>query len=228
METAGEALMIKVHHLETSRSQRILWLLEELQIPYEIILHKRDVRTKLSPPSLFAVHPLGKAPVIEDDGQMVAESGAVIDYILHKYGKGRLAPSVDSPAYIAYSQWMHFAEGSAMLPLLLSLYVGILGPAGAPVHPRITSEIAIHLAFMEAGLEEHDYFVGAAFTAADIQMQFVIEMAESQGILAPYPRLVAFLERCRAMPAFKRALERGGPSGPPAGLPHIKLVQGNR
>jgi glutathione S-transferase len=214
--------MIKVHHLLTSRSQRIVWLLEELQVPYEIVAHQRDTTTKLSPPSLYAVHPLGKAPVIEDNGRLIFESGAVIDYILRLYGKGRLAPKLDTDEYTDYQQWMHFAEGSAMLPLLLSLYVGILGPAGAPVHPRITSEVAVYLAFMEAGLKGHDYFLASGFSAADIQMNFVIEMAESQGVLARYPLLMAFLARCRARPAYQKAMEKGGAFGPPPGLPHIK------
>ena len=140
--------MIVVHHLNDSRSQRVLWLLEELELPYEIKHYQRDAATRLAPPELKAVHPLGKAPVIVDDGQTVYESGAIVDYLIRHHGEGRLQPSVGWPEYEAYQQWMHYSEGSAMLPLMLKLYVSRLGEAGAPLAPRIESEIANHLGYV--------------------------------------------------------------------------------
>ena len=202
--------MIIVHHLDNSRSQRILWLLEELELPYELVKYYRNPQTRLAPPELKGPHPLGKAPVIEDDGRIVAESGVIIEYILHKYGRGRLAPPGGTPAYFDYLHWLHFAEGSAMLPLLLALYVGRLGEAGAPLHPRITSEIANHLGYMNAALAGKDYLLGE-FSAADIQLSFVVEAAAARGYLEAYPNLVAYQKRYRARPAWDRAIARGGP-----------------
>lgn len=203
--------MIKVHHLNNSRSQRILWLLEELGIDYEIVNYERDPVTRLAPAALKAVHPLGKSPVITDDDQVVAESGAIIEYIVRKYGAGRLLPGSDSAAYIKYLQWMHFAEGSAMLPLLLALYVGRLGEAGAPLKPRITSEIDNHLQYLESELGRNDYLLGAELTAADIQVSFVVEVADARNLLDDYVNLSHYAERIHARPAYIRALERGGP-----------------
>ncbi len=203
--------MITVHHLNNSRSQRVLWLLEELRLPYEIVKYQRDPQTRLAPPELKGPHPLGKAPVIVDDGRTVAESGAVIEYILRKYGDGRLAPDPKLPAYIDYVQWMHFAEGSAMLPLLLGLYVSRLGDAGAPLHPRITSELANHLGYMSNALGGKDWFLGSELSAADIQLSFVVEASDARGLLKDYPNLAGFRDRYRARPAWQRAIERGGP-----------------
>ena len=146
-------------------------------------------------------------------------SGAIIEYVLQKYGDGRLAPATSSPAYIDYVQWLHFAEGSAMLPLLLALYVGRLGDAGAPLYPRITSEIANHLGHLDATLAGKDYLLGEEFTAADIQMAFVIEAAEARGYLKDYPNLVAYQARYRARPAWKRAIDKGGPFDLPKSAP---------
>jgi glutathione S-transferase len=202
--------MITVHHLNNSRSQRILWLLEELELPYEIAWHKRDATTRLAPPELTAVHPLGKSPVIADDGTVVIESGAIIEYVVRRYGNGRLLPAPGSAADVAHLQWMHYAEGSAMLPLMLALYVGRLGEAGAPLRPRIDSEIANHLGYMEASLGDRPYFLGDALMAADVQLSFVVEAAEARGRLAPYPRLAAYGKRLAARPAYVRAVERGG------------------
>jgi glutathione S-transferase len=203
--------MIKVHHLNNSRSQRILWLLEELGLDYEIVNYQRDAVTRLAPPELKAVHPLGKSPVISDGDVVVAESGAIVEYLVRTYGKGRLQPGPNSPAAIKYLQWMHFAEGSAMLPLLLALYVGRLGAAGAPLQPRITSEIANHLGYMNAELGTKDFFLGSELTAADIQLSFVVEAAGARGGIEPYPNLKRFADRIQARPAYKRAIERGGP-----------------
>jgi glutathione S-transferase len=203
--------MIQVHHLNNSRSQRILWLLEELGIDYEIINYERDPVTRLAPAALKAVHPLGKSPVITDGDLVVAESGAIIEYIVRKYGKGSLLPAIDSPDYIRYLQWMHFAEGSAMLPLLLALYVGKLGDAGAPLKPRINGEIDNHLRYLDAELGRNDYLLGAELTAADIQVSFVVEVADARNLLDNYVNLSRYAERIHARPAYTRALERGGP-----------------
>jgi glutathione S-transferase len=203
--------MLKVHHLDNSRSQRILWLLEELALPYEVVQYKRHPQTRLAPPELKGPHPLGKAPLLEDQGRILAESGAIVEYVVQRYGKGRLAPAPDAPAYVDYLHWMHFAEGSAMLPLLLALYVGRLGEAGAPLFPRIASEIANHLGYLEVALTGQDWLLGKDLSAADIQMSFVIEAAEARGYLAAYPNLVAYQARYRARPAWKRGIEKGGP-----------------
>ncbi len=203
--------MIKVHHLNNSRSQRVLWLLEELGVPYEVVKYYRDAQTRLAPPELKGPHPLGKAPVIEDQGRTIAESGAVIEYLVQTYGKGRLAPAPGSPAYIDYLQWMHFAEGSAMLPLLLALYVGRLGEAGAPLRPRITSEIANHLGYLDKALAGKDWLLGAELSAADFMMCFIVEAAGARGMLKDYPNLAAYQARYRARPAWQRAIDKGGP-----------------
>ncbi len=203
--------MITVHHLNNSRSQRILWLLEELGVPYEIVQYQRDAVTNLAPPELKAIHPLGKSPVVTDGDLTVAESGAVTEYLLRKYGKGRLMPKEDSAEYVDYLQWMHFAEGSAMLPLLLALYVGRLGDAGAPLHPRIFGEIANHLSYMENSVETGGYLLGSELSGADIMNSFVLEAAKARGLLAEYPKLLDLVTRLQARPAYQLALERGGP-----------------
>jgi len=205
--------MIEVHHLNNSRSQRILWLLEELGMDYDIVSYQRDPVTHLAPPAIKVVHPLGKSPVIRDGGLVVAESGAIVEYLIGKYGHGRLAPADDfnSPDYVSYLQWLHFAEGSAMLPLLLKLYVSRLKEAGVPLAPRIESEIKNHFDYMSAALGDHDYFVANTFSAADIQLSFVLDAGGSRGPLKDYPNLVRLDERLRSRPAYKRAIERGGP-----------------
>lgn len=203
--------MITVHHLNNSRSQRILWLLEELGLPYEIVFYQRDAVTNLAPPELKAIHPLGKSPVITDDGVTVAESGAIVEYLLRTHGQGRLMPKKDSADYVRYLQWLHFAEGSAMLPMLLALYVGRLGDAGAPLHPRIFGEIANHLSYMNDEVEKGGYLMGDDLSGADIMNSFVLEAARARGLLADYPNLLDLVERLQARPAYRRALERGGP-----------------
>ena len=205
--------MIEVHHLNNSRSQRILWLLEELALDYRIVPYQRDPKTRLAPPALKAIHPLGKSPVIRDGALVVAESGAIVEYLVGRYGNGRLAPARDfsSPDYIAYLHWLHFAEGSAMLPLLLKLYVARLKEAAAPLAPRIEDELQNHFGYMSEALGTHDYFVGNAFSAADIQLSFVLDAGASRGPLADYPNLVLLHERLKARPAYQRAVARGGP-----------------
>ncbi len=203
--------MIIVHHLNDSRSHRIVWLLEELGLPYEVKPYQRDATTRLAPPELKAVHPLGKSPVISADGLTVHESGAVVDYLIRRHGGGRLQPDPAMPAYDEYQQWLHYAEGSAMLPLMLNLYVGRLGEAGAPLHPRIESEIANHLGYINQSLTGRNYLLGDDLTGADIQLSFVGELAGAQGKRAAYPNLDAWVRRFQARPAYKAALERGGP-----------------
>ena len=201
--------MIVVHHLNDSRSQRVLWLLEELGAPYEIRHYARDAKTRLAPPELLAVHPLGKSPVIEDGAQKVIESGAIVDYLIRHHGGERLQPAAGTADFEAYQQWLHYAEGSAMLPLMLKLYVSRLGEAGAPLAPRISSELANHLGFVDRALQGRDWLVGDQLTGADIQMSFVGEAARE--LRASYPAIDAWVRRLQARPAYQRALQRGGP-----------------
>ncbi len=201
--------MIVVHHLNNSRSQRILWLLEELGAPYEIRHYQRMQPVPFAPPELKAVHPLGKSPVIEDGGKTIAESGAIVEYLIDTYGKGRFKPQAGTTEYWKCIEWMHFAEGSAMLPLLMALYTGMLGDAAAVLKPRVDSEIANHLSYMESALGANDFFVGNALTGADIMLIFVCEAAGAR--LDPYPNLVKFRDRIQARDAYKRGLDKGGP-----------------
>lgn len=203
--------MLVVHHLNDSRSQRILWLLEELGLPYEIKPYLRDATTRLAPAELKAVHPLGKSPVVTEDGATINESGAIIDYVLRHHGAGRLAPPTGTPDYEAHQQWLHYAEGSAMLPLMLQMYVGRLGEAGAPLQPRIEDETANHLGYLNASLEGRDYLMGKDLTAADIQMSFVGEVAGAFGRFEAYPNIAAWVGRFQDRPAYRAALEKGGP-----------------
>jgi glutathione S-transferase len=202
--------MLTLHHLNDSRSQRILWLMEELGTPYEMKRYQRNEKTRLAPPELIEVHPLGKSPVITDGAVKIAESGAIVDYIIRKYGKGAMMPSPDGVDYEAYNEWLHYSEGSAMLPLMLNLYVGRLKEAGLPLHPRIDSELANHLGYVDGALKGREFFVGDALTGADIQMSFVGDMAKVYDKLAPYPNLSAWLARMHARPAFQRSIAKGG------------------
>ena len=203
--------MIRVHHLNDSRSQRILWLLEELEQPYELVKYQRDAKTNLAPPELEAVHPLGKSPVVELDGEVLPESGAITEILIDRLGAGRMQPPAGTPEHDQYLVWLHYAEGSAMLPLMLKLYAGRLGEAGAPLHPRIDSEIARHLGYVDSRLTNRAWLVGSDLTGADVMMSFVAEMAGFFGLLAPYPAIAAWKERFQARPAYIRALEVGGP-----------------
>lgn len=201
--------MIKVHHLNNSRSQRILWLLEELGTPYEIVKYQRGTPVPLAPPELKAVHPLGKSPVIEDGARKIAESGAIVEYLIDTHGDGRFKPTPGTDEYWKYIEWMHFAEGSAMLPLLMALYTGMLGDAAAALKPRVDSEIANHLSYMNDALGSNGYFVGNRLTGADFMLIFVCEAAGER--LAPYANLVRYRDAIHARPAYKTALEKGGP-----------------
>jgi len=203
--------MLVVHHLNESRSQRILWLMEELGVPYEIKAYARDATTRLAPPELTAIHPLGKSPVITDGDQVIHESGAIIDYVIRRHGGGRLAPNPSTPEYDAYQQWLHYAEGSAMLPLMMFMYVARLGEAGAPLHPRIEGEIANHMSYIEAQLAGRDFLLGSELSGADVQMSFVPEVLKAFGKLAAYPNMSAWIERLHARPAWQAALEKSGP-----------------
>ncbi|MEP0920060.1 glutathione S-transferase [Leptolyngbya sp. DQ-M1] len=217
--------MITVHHLNNSRSQRILWLLEELELEYDIKYYDRDPKTLLAPASLRQVHPLGKSPVITDGTLIVAESGAIIEYLIEQYGQGRLAPPPGTPERLRYIYWLHYAEGSAMPPLLLKLVFDRIEQQPMPFFAKpiahaiakrtketfIIPQITQHLNYLEAGLEKSPWFVGNEFTAADIQMSFPIEAAVARGGLnASYPRLREFCDRIHSRPAYQRALERGG------------------
>lgn len=200
--------MLILHHLNDSRSQRILWLLEELGVPYEMKKYQR-METRLAPPELMKVHPLGKSPVITDGDIKIAESGAIVDYLIRRYGKGAMMPAAGGE-YETYNEWLHYSEGSGMLPLMLNLYVSRLKEAGAPLRPRIDSEIANHLGYVDSALKGREFFVGKSLTGADIQMSFVAEMAKVFDKLGPYPSLGAWLSRMHARPAFQRSIEKGG------------------
>ena len=203
--------MLVVHHLNNSRSQRILWLLEELGTPYEIRPYQRDAVTNLAPPELLQVHPLGKSPVIEDDGRVISESGAIVEYICERHGGDHLVPARGTDAHIEHLELMHFAEGSAMTPILLALYVGRLGEGGAPLMPRVGQQLDSHFDYMEQMLRPSGHYVLDELSAADIMLSFPAEVAAAQGRVANRPKLAAFVEWLHARPAFRRALEKGGP-----------------
>ncbi|HEY4636793.1 MAG TPA: glutathione S-transferase [Burkholderiales bacterium] len=217
--------MIVVHHLNNSRSQRVLWLLEELGLDYEVRRYQRNAKTMLAPPELRAVHPLGKSPVIEDAGQVLAESGAIVEYLAERYGEGRLVPPAGTPERLRYRYWLHFAEGTAQPPLLLKLLFDRLDKGPMPFFVRpvaraiaqrakdtfIQPNIDRNLDFMERELAKSEWFAGAGFSAADVQMSFPLEAAVVRGGLdAKRPRLMGFLERIHARPAYRRAIDKGG------------------
>ncbi len=216
--------MIKVHHLNDSRSQRVLWLLEELGLDYDVVRYERNPGSRLAPPELLAIHPLGKSPVIEDGAITVAETGAVVEYLLETYGQGRLRPAPGSEEARRFTYWLHYAEGSAMPPLLLKLVFTML-PRRAPPLMRplvkgvaakalagfVDPQLRVHVDFWEAELGRSDWFAGDQFTAADIMMSFPVEAGADRAFDAETkPRLKAFLERIHARPAYRRALQRGG------------------
>jgi glutathione S-transferase len=202
--------MITVHHLNDSRSQRILWLLEELSIPYEIKIYQREPKTNLAPLALKCVHPLGKSPVITDQGLNIAESGAIVDYIVRRHGNGRLVPPTQSRAYDQYVQWLHYAEGSAMLPLIMKGTVSHLGSTWRPLKSMVDNELANHLGYIDACLERCDYLLGDDLTAADVQMSFVGELAAIRTDRTLYPNLDRWVHRFQARPAYLAAIEKGG------------------
>ena len=218
--------MITVHHLNNSRSQRVLWLLEELGLPYEIRKYQRDAKTMLAPPELLAVHPLGKSPVITDGDLVVAETGAIVEYLIDRHGNGRLVPPAGTPERLRWTYWLHFAEGSAMSPLLLKLIFERIKTTPMPFFIKpvargisnkvlglmVEPNLKRQLDYMEAELGKTAWFAGADFSAADLQMSFPIEAARQRaGLDASRPKLMAFLKRIHARPAYQKALERGGP-----------------
>ena len=218
--------MIIVHHLNNSRSQRVLWLLEELGLEYEIVRYQRDSQTMLAPPELRAIHPLGKSPVISDGDIVVAESGAICEYLIDTYGAGRMAPPRGTPERRRWTYFLHYAEGSLMTPLLMKLVFDRIETSPAPFFVRpivsrlaqrvkrvyITPQINQHMNYLEGELGKYTWFAGDEFSAADIQMSFPLEAAAARGGLdEAWPRLMAFLDRIHRRPAFQRALERGGP-----------------
>jgi len=217
--------MIVVHHLNNSRSQRVLWLLEELKVPYDIKRYQRDAKTMLAPPELLAVHPLGKSPVITDGELTIAESGAITEYLVERYGNGKLIPAPGTAERLRYTYWLHFAEGSGMPPLLMKLVFEKIESSPMPFFARpiakaisgkvkssfIEPNLKRQLDYMEAELDQTPWFAGKAFTAADVMMSFVVEAAEAAGALkARKPNLVDWLRRVHARPAYQRAIERGG------------------
>lgn len=217
--------MIVLHHLEHSRSQRVLWLLEELGLAYEVKHYKRDRKTMLAPPELKQVHPLGKSPVVTDGPVTVAESGAIIEYLIEAHGKGQLRPKTGTPEWRRYVYWLHFAEGSAMPPLLMTLVFDQVkaksplivkpvakGIADTVMKAFVKPNIDGQLAFMEAELSTRPWFAGDDFSAADVQMSFPVEAAAARiGLDERYPKLQDWLERIHARPAYHRALAKGGP-----------------
>ena len=226
--------MITVHHLENSRSQRILWLLEELGSDYEIKRYGRDKQTGLAPPELLDVHPLGKAPVITDGDKTIAESGAIIEYLMYEYDDGRLRPEEGTDERLAYNYWLHYAEGSFAPLMILSLVLSRIEEAPMPFFLRpvakgiagkvregyLDANVTRNLAFMDATLKKSRWFCGSMFSAADVQMSFALEAAEVRTNLSDdYPHLAAFLETIRARPAYKRALDKGG---------HYELMRAGR
>lgn len=200
-----------VHHLNNSRSQRILWLLEELNVPYEIRHHQRDAVTNLAPPELLAVHPLGKSPVIEDDGKVIYESAAIVEYICEHHGGAHLVPARGTDDHIRYLEYLHFAEGSAMTPILLNLYTARLGDAAAPLRPRIDQQLQCHFQYMEDQILPSGWYVGDTLTGADIMLSFPAEAAVKMGYAADKPKLTAYVAAIHARPAYQKALEKGGP-----------------
>jgi glutathione S-transferase len=202
--------MIEIHHLNESRSRRITWMLEELELPYEVVQYTRDEKTRLAPSSLSTIHPLGKAPVVRDGDQVLIESGAIIEYLVRKYGKGRFAPAMESPDYNRYIQFLHYAEGSAMLPLMLKLYVSRLGEAGSPLKPRIDSELQNHLGYLDSEIKDREFFVGNELTGADVQLSFVAQVAMRGNGRERYPNLAKFVDRIEARRAYQRAIARSG------------------
>ena len=217
--------MLVLHHLNNSRSQRVLWLLEELGVDYRVERYQRDAQTMLAPPELRKIHPLGKSPVITDGENTVAETGAIIEYLMERYGAGRLRPVDGTPEALAYRYWLHYAEGSAMPPLLLKLVFNRVLQAPVPFFIKpivkgivakvssafIDPQIKLHLDYQNQALAKTGWFAGDEFTAADVQMSFPVEGAAARGGLEAYPHLSDFLARIHARPAYQKALEVGGP-----------------
>ncbi len=226
VQSLRQPSMLVVHHLNNSRSQRVLWLLEELGLDYEIKHYQRNPETMLAPAELRAVHPLGKSPVLSDGQVVVAESGAIVEYLVEQHGGGRLAPARSTPEHLRFVYFLHYAEGSAMPPLLLKLIFAKIASTPVPFFVKpiikglvakvsssfINPQLKLHLDFLEGELANRQWFCGDAFSAADIQMSFPLEAAAQRaGLDASRPRLMDFLQRIHARPAYQRAIKRGGP-----------------
>ena len=199
-----------VHHLNNSRSQRILWLLEEIGASYDVRFYDRDPVTNLAPPELRAVHPLGKSPVLEDEGRTIVESAAIVEYLCEYHGGDRLVPPRGTDDHVRHLQWMHFSEGSAMTPILLRIYTARLGEAAAPLEARITEQLDSHFSYMESEVSGAGHFIGNDLSAADVMLSFPAEIAIMQGMAPRYPKLAAFVNACHDRPAWRRAREKGG------------------
>jgi glutathione S-transferase len=210
MRAGTLAHMIKVHHLDNSRSQRILWLLEELELPYEIISYKR-LPIGLAPPELKAIHPLGKAPVVELDGQIVAESGAAVELIVSRYGAGRLAPDPSSSDYVRYVEWLHYPESSFALPSSMALFGRVFNVENPGYQAYVQSQLDLHLGYIANTLAGKEFLIDASLTAADIQLTFSLQAARRSKLLGPYAALKSYIERMEARPAYQRAIDKGGP-----------------
>ena len=202
--------MITVHHLNKSRSQRVLWLLEELEVPYDIQFYRRDPHTRMAPADLRDIHPLGKSPIITDEGRVIAKSGAIVDYIIRHHGSGKLRPDLSSRAYDDYVYWLHYAEGSASLPFVIDPIAKSFGKMATPLQRRVDHELDLNLSFINHCLEGREYLLGSELTAADVQMSFVGELAVTFMDASPYAHLDAWVSRFQARPAYQAALERGG------------------
>ena len=204
-------MTITVHHLNNSRSQRILWLLEELSVDYELVSYQRDPQTNLAPPELKQAHPLGKSPIIEDDGRSTSESGAIIEYLCARHGGNSWVPDSGSPEWIDHLEGMQFGESSFFIPVMMKLMAGRLGDAAAPIMPRIEEQLEAHVMFAEEAISEDLHFVGSDWTAADVMMSFPAEIAMMHGFSSRAPKLARFVAAIHDRPAWKRARERSGP-----------------
>jgi len=204
--------MIEVHHLNNSRSQRVLWMLEEIGVPYTIVRYERDAKTSLAPPDLKQVHPLGKSPVIRDGDFVLAESGAIIEYLVEKYGNGRFVPQRGTREYETCRYWVHYAEGSLMMQLLVKIYLERVGEPAKALLERVSGAVRMHLGYVEESLGSSQFLTGSLFTVADVQMSFPLEVSVVQGMLGDaHPRLKALLARLHERPAYQAALAKGGP-----------------
>ena len=203
--------MLTIHHLNDSRSQKIVWLLEELELSYEIVHHQRDAQTLMGPPELKALHPLGKSPVLDDDGQLLSESGAITQYLLTRYGGGRLAPDPAGTDQMRFLECLYFAVSAGMNPIMIKVYARAFGLSDSPMDHAATEELERALGYIETLLGDQDWLMGAQFTAADIQMSFIPELARAVGAAGDHPAIEAWQNHLYARPAFHRAIARGGP-----------------
>jgi glutathione S-transferase len=202
--------MLTIHHLNDSRSQKIVWLLEELELPYEIVHYQRDPQTLMGPPALKALHPLGKSPVLDDDGQLLSESGAITQYLLSRYGSGRLAPDPAGPEQLRFLECLYFSVSAGMNPIMIKVYASAFGLTDSPLDSAATDELERALGYIDVLLGDQDWLMGDVFTAADIQMSFIPELARAIGFAGNHPAIEAWQRRLYARPGFHRAIARGG------------------